>query len=149
MFSVGIVGLPNAGKSTLFKALTKIAVPISIYPFTTIDPNRGVVQVEDKRLERIKELIKPKKTTPVLIEFVDIAGLVKDAHLGKGLGNKFLSHINEVDLILEVVRLFINEKSFTWRIPQTFRETSTLSKKKFCLGTKKFFCLPLRRQKKN
>ncbi|PIU42508.1 MAG: redox-regulated ATPase YchF [Parcubacteria group bacterium CG_4_9_14_0_2_um_filter_35_11] len=110
MFSVGIIGLPNIGKSTLFKAVTKIAVPISIFPFTTIDPNKGIVEVKDKRLEKIKEIVKPQKTTPAIIEFVDIAGLVREAHLGKGLGNKFLSHISEVDLLLEVVRLFKNEK---------------------------------------
>ena len=110
MFSVGIIGLPNTGKSTLFKAITKIAVPISIYPFTTIDPNKGIVEVKDKRLDKIKEIIKPQQTTPAMIEFVDIAGLVREAHLGKGLGNKFLSQINQVDLLLEVVRLFENEK---------------------------------------
>lgn len=110
MFSVGIIGLPNTGKSTLFKAVTKIAVPISIFPFTTIDPNKGIVEVKDKRLEKIKEIVKPQKTTPAIIEFVDIAGLVREAHLGKGLGNKFLSQISEVDLLLEVVRLFKNEK---------------------------------------
>jgi len=110
MFSIGIVGLPNTGKSTLFKALTKIAVPISVRPFTTVDPNRGIVEVKDERLNRIKELIKPQKTKPALIEFVDIAGLVRDAHLGKGLGNQFLSRLSETDLLLEVIRVFKNEK---------------------------------------
>ena len=110
MFSIGIIGLPNTGKSTLFKALTKIAVPISAHPFTTINPNKGVIEVKDGRLDRIRELIKPQKTTPALIEFVDIAGLVRDAHLGRGLGNQFLSHITEVNLLLEVARIFENEK---------------------------------------
>lgn len=110
MFSVGIIGLPNTGKSTLFKALTKIQVPISIYPFTTIDPNHGVVKIKDARLEKIQNLLRPQKTTPVLVEFVDVAGLVRGAHQGKGLGNQFLSFLGEVDLLLEVVRIFENEK---------------------------------------
>lgn len=105
-FSVGIVGLPNVGKSTLFKALTKKQVDIASYPFTTIDPNVGTVAVPDKRIEEIAELIKPEKITPTIIEFIDIAGLIKGAHKGEGLGNKFLSHIKNCDLILEVVRNF-------------------------------------------
>lgn len=109
-FSVGIVGLPNVGKSTLFKALTKQSVDISNYPFCTIDPNVGVVAVPDKRLDEIAKIIKPKKITPTVIEFVDIAGLVKGAHQGEGLGNQFLSHIRQVDAICQVVRNFINEK---------------------------------------
>ena len=107
-FSVGIVGLPNVGKSTLFKALTKQQVAISSRPFTTIDPNIGVVSVPDKRLESITEIIKPEKTTPTAIEFIDIAGLIKGAHKGEGLGNKFLSHIRNCDAVLEVVRVFEN-----------------------------------------
>ena len=83
-FSVGIVGLPNVGKSTLFKALTKIPVDIAAYPFTTIHPNVGVVTVPDERLARISEIIKPQKVTPTVIEFIDIAGLVKGAHKGEG-----------------------------------------------------------------
>jgi GTP-binding protein YchF len=105
-FSVGIIGLPNVGKSTLFKTLTQQEVDISNYPFCTIDPNVGVVQVPDERLEKLSEIIKPEKTTPTIIEFVDIAGLVKGAHKGEGLGNQFLAHIREVDAIVHVVRSF-------------------------------------------
>jgi hypothetical protein len=106
MFSVGIIGLPNVGKSTLFKALTKIAVPIANYPFTTIDPHYGIVEVKDERLNKIKELLNPPKVTLPMIEFIDIAGLVKGAHKGEGLGNNFLSNIGEADILLEVVRNF-------------------------------------------
>jgi hypothetical protein len=109
-FSVGIVGLPNVGKSTLFKALTKQQVDISNYPFCTIDPNVGVVAVPDKRLEQLAQIIKPEKITPTVIEFADIAGLVKNAHQGEGLGNQFLSQIRETDAICQVVRAFQNEK---------------------------------------
>ncbi len=105
-FSVGIVGLPNVGKSTLFKALTKRQVDIADYPFTTINPNVGVVQVPDERLEKIAETVKPEKVTPTVIEFVDIAGLVKNAHKGEGLGNQFLAQIRNCDAILEVVKAF-------------------------------------------
>jgi len=105
-FSVGIVGLPNVGKSTLFKALTRKQVDIASYPFTTIEPNVGKVTVLDKRLERIFETIKPQKKTPAFIEFVDIAGLVKEAHRGEGLGNQFLAQIRECSIILEVIREF-------------------------------------------
>ena len=105
-FSVGIVGLPNVGKSTLFKALTKKEVAISPRPFTTINPNFGQVSVPDERLEKVAEIIKPEKITPTVIEFVDIAGLVKGAHKGEGLGNQFLAHIKNCDAILEVVRVF-------------------------------------------
>lgn len=108
-FSVGIVGLPNVGKSTLFKALTKNKVDISNYPFCTIDPNVGIVKVPDERLEKIAEIIKPEKVTPTVIEFVDIAGLVKGAHKGEGLGNQFLSHIRKVDAIIHLVRYFKDE----------------------------------------
>ncbi|MDP3874898.1 MAG: DUF933 domain-containing protein, partial [bacterium] len=102
----GIVGLPNVGKSTLFNALTKQSVPAENYPFCTIDPSVGIVPVPDERLEKLSVLSKSKKTIPAVVEFVDIAGLVKGASTGEGLGNKFLSHIREVDAIIEVVRTF-------------------------------------------
>ncbi len=105
-FSVGIVGLPNVGKSTLFKALTKKPVEIANYPFTTINPNVGIVTVPDQRLKKIAEIIKPEKVTPTVIQFIDIAGLVKGAHTGEGLGNQFLAQIRNCDAILEIVRAF-------------------------------------------
>ena len=104
--SIGIVGLANVGKSTLFNALTKQSVPAENYPFCTIDPSVGIVPVPDERLTKLSELSKSKKTIPAVVEFVDIAGLVKGASEGEGLGNKFLSHIREVDAIIEVVRIF-------------------------------------------
>lgn len=104
--TAGIVGLPNVGKSTLFNAITKAGVEAANYPFATIDPNVGVVEVPDARLQAITELVKPKKTVPTTIEFTDIAGIVKGASKGEGLGNKFLSHIRQVDAICHVVRCF-------------------------------------------
>jgi len=107
-FSVGIVGLPNVGKSTLFKALTKKEVAIAAHPFTTIQPNVGMVTVPDERLKKIAQVIQPEKTTETFIEFIDIAGLVRGAHKGEGLGNQFLSHIRNCDASVEVVRIFEN-----------------------------------------
>lgn len=104
--TAGIVGLPNVGKSTLFNAITKAGVEAANYPFATIDPNVGVVEVPDERLNVITKLVKPKKTVPTTIEFTDIAGIVKGASKGEGLGNKFLSHIRQVDAICHVVRCF-------------------------------------------
>src|SRR3989338_8226489 len=106
---IGIVGLPNVGKSTLFKALTKKQVTIENYPFATIEPNVGIVTVPDERLAALAIVSKSEKIVPTAIEFVDIAGLVAGAHQGEGLGNKFLSHIREVDAIAEVVRDFKND----------------------------------------
>jgi len=103
---LGVVGLPNVGKSTLFNAITKAGAQAENYPFCTIEPNTGVVMVPDNRLQVLAEMYHPKKVTPTTIEFVDIAGLVKGASRGEGLGNKFLSHIREVDAVVHVVRCF-------------------------------------------
>lgn len=104
---IGIVGLPNVGKSTLFNALTKSSSAMAAnYPFCTIDPNVGVVEVPDERIDALKKIVNPERVVPAIVEFVDIAGLVKGASEGEGLGNQFLSHIRECDAIAEVVRIF-------------------------------------------
>ncbi len=108
--SLGIVGLPNSGKSTLFNALTKKSVPAENYPFCTIDKNIGVVQIPDIRLDRLSDFFKAQKVVPSAMTFVDIAGLVKGASKGEGLGNQFLSHIREVDVIIYVLRAFKSEE---------------------------------------
>lgn len=106
---IGIVGLPNVGKSTLFKALTRNPVDINNYPFCTIEPNVGVVKVPDERLDKLSEMSQTEKIVPAVVEFVDIAGIVKGASEGEGLGNKFLANIREVDAIAQVVRVFEND----------------------------------------
>ena len=116
---IGIVGLPNAGKSSLFNLLTHATAKVDCYPFTTIDKNVGVVLVPDDRLENIGRLLKPEKLTPAHIQFVDIAGLVKGASKGEGLGNRFLAHIRETDLILHIVRNFSSPD-----IPHVFEDVN-------------------------
>jgi hypothetical protein len=105
-WSCGIVGLPNSGKSTIFNALTTLTVPCQPYPFCTIEPNVGIVAIPDDRIIKLSEILKPDKVTLTTIEFIDVAGLIKDAHKGEGLGNRFLSHIRNVDAIAHVIRYF-------------------------------------------
>ncbi len=105
-FRLGIVGLTNAGKSTIFNALTAIGVPAEAYPFCTVDPNIGKVPVPDVRLDRLAEMLKPERVVSAVLDFVDIAGLIRGAHKGEGLGNQFLSHIRNVDAVAEVIRCF-------------------------------------------
>ena len=125
--SVGIVGLPNVGKSTLFQALTKKAVDIANYPFCTIEPNVGIATVQDARLEKLALVFNPQKTIPAIVEFVDIAGLVRGAAQGEGLGNKFLAHIREAASILHVVRCFEDpEITHVEGAPDPLRDIETI-----------------------
>ncbi len=116
-FSCGIVGLPNSGKSTIFNALTSLSVPSQPYPFCTIEPNVGIVPVPDRRLAILENLLKPEKAVATTIEFIDIAGLIKDAHKGEGLGNRFLGHIRNIDAVAHVLRCFRTES-----VPHVYAE---------------------------
>ena len=136
----GIIGLPNVGKSTLFNAITKKNILAANYPFATIDPNVGIVTVPDKRLETLNELYKPERLIPTQYEFIDIAGLVKGASTGEGLGNKFLANIREVDAIVQVVRCFEN-KATTSNDKEGLYEVSLLKKLKDILSQGKMLRL--------
>ncbi len=126
--SVGIVGLPNVGKSTLFKSLTRQDIHIANYPFATIDPNVGIVEVPDSRLQTLTQLSESKKTIPAIVEFYDIAGLVRGASTGQGLGNQFLSHIKEVHAIAHVVRCFENSDiTHVEQSPHPARDIDTIN----------------------
>src|SRR5690349_22112258 len=109
MLKLGIVGLPNVGKSTLFNALTAAGAEAANYPFCTVEPNVGMVEVPDERLRKLADIVQPKKVVPAVVQFVDIAGLVKGASEGAGLGNQFLANIRETDAIVQVVRCFEND----------------------------------------
>ena len=151
---LGIVGLPNVGKSTLFNSITKAGAECANYPFCTIEPNVGVVPVPDERLDVLAKMYNPEKVTHAVIEFVDIAGLVKGASKGEGLGNKFLSHIRETDAIVEVVRCFENSNIVhvdgsidpirdieTINLELIFADIETVNKRKF---RKRNFCKSIR-----
>ncbi len=112
-FDIGIIGLPNAGKSTLFRLLTEVEVDVDDYPFTTIDPNIGIVKIPDERVDKIAKITNPEKKLHPTIKFVDIAGLIEGAHKGEGLGNKFLSHVRPCDGLIHVIRAYEEEKTPT------------------------------------
>ena len=122
----GIVGLPNVGKSTLFNALTNSKIDAENYPFCTIEPNLGIVEVPDDRLEQLAKMVKPEKIIPANVEFVDIAGLVKGASKGEGLGNTFLSHIRETQTIIQVVRCFEDKNITVARSPELIQSLTNI-----------------------